>query len=159
MRPLPEADPGMPDIRSPLRYLWWNARRQSRALLTGIAFATLWWLVQALMPAVLGKGDRRRHRAGHPRPGHLVGGPARPRRWCRRSPASCATGSPSSTGWSAAYRTVQVTARQAARLGATLPKRLSTGEVVSVGNSDIAHIGGAMDILRAAPARSWRSSR
>ncbi|MFD0888648.1 ABC transporter ATP-binding protein, partial [Streptosporangium algeriense] len=48
---------------------------------------------------------------------------------------------------SAAYRTVQVTVRQATRLGATLPRRVSTGEVVSVGNSDIAHIGNAMDIL------------
>ncbi|WP_344749265.1 hypothetical protein [Streptosporangium vulgare] len=47
----------------------------------------------------------------------------------------------------AAYRTVQVTARQATRLGATLPKRMSTGEVVSVGNSDIAHIGNTVDIL------------
>src|SRR5690606_20557980 len=44
-------------------------------------------------------------------------------------------------------RTVQVTVRQATRLGATLPRRLATGEVVAVGNSDIAHIGNATDIL------------
>ena len=47
---------------------------------------------------------------------------------------------------SAAYRTVQVTVRQAGRLGATLPKRLATGEVVSIGTSDISHIGNAIDI-------------
>ncbi|GGP11885.1 ABC transporter ATP-binding protein/permease [Nonomuraea glycinis] len=146
MRPLPEADPGMPDIRSPLRYLWWNARRQSRALLTGIAFATLWWLVQALVPAVLGKGvDAVRAqdtRALLTWSAILLG----------LGLVQAVTGIMRHRfavfNWlSAAYRTVQLTARHAARLGATLPKRLSTGEVVSVGNSDIAHIGGSMDIL------------
>ncbi len=47
---------------------------------------------------------------------------------------------------SGAYRTVQVVTRQSTRLGATLPKRLSTGEVVSVGASDIHHIGDALDV-------------
>jgi ABC-type multidrug transport system fused ATPase/permease subunit len=46
----------------------------------------------------------------------------------------------------AAFRTVQVTIRHAAHLGATLPKRLATGEVVSVGIADISHIGNAMDV-------------
>jgi ABC-type multidrug transport system fused ATPase/permease subunit len=46
----------------------------------------------------------------------------------------------------AAYLTVQAVARQTTRLGATLAKRLTTGEVVSVGVADISHIGGAMDI-------------
>jgi ABC-type multidrug transport system fused ATPase/permease subunit len=45
-----------------------------------------------------------------------------------------------------AFRTIQVTSRQAVRLGATLPRRLATGEVVSVGISDCSHIGSAMDI-------------
>src|SRR5205814_8810340 len=46
----------------------------------------------------------------------------------------------------AGYRTVQVTVRQAVRLGATLPKRVATGEVVSVGTADIRQIANAMDI-------------
>ncbi|MGR6914667.1 ABC transporter ATP-binding protein [[Actinomadura] parvosata] len=146
MRCLPEADPGVPDLRSPLRYLWWNARRQAVPLLAGIAYATLWWLVQALMPAVLGKGIEA---VTAKNTGSLL-------TW---SAALLALGLLQAfTGimrhrmavfnWlAAAYRTVQLTSRQAARLGATLPKRLSTGEVVSVGNSDIAHIGSSMDIL------------
>jgi ABC-type multidrug transport system fused ATPase/permease subunit len=146
MRPLPEADPGMPDIRSPLRYLWWNARRQSRALLAGIAFATLWWLVQALVPAVLGKGvDAVRAqdtRALLIWSAILLGlGLVQAFSGIMRHRFAV-------FNWlSAAYRTVQLTAGHAARLGATLSKRLSTGEVVSVGNSDIAHIGSSMDIL------------
>jgi len=47
----------------------------------------------------------------------------------------------------AAYRTIQLTVEQANRLGATLPKQIATGEVVSIGNSDVSHIGGALDIL------------
>ncbi|MEO3793596.1 ABC transporter ATP-binding protein [Nonomuraea sp. B10E15] len=146
MRSLPEADPGVPDIRSPLRYLWWTARRQWPSLLPGIGFATLWWLVQALMPAVLGRGidavTAKDTRALLLWAGVLLAlGLLQAYTGLMRHRMAVHT-------WlSAAYRTVQVTARQAARLGATLPKRLSTGEVVSVGNSDIAHIGNSMDIL------------
>ncbi|MEO3805810.1 ABC transporter ATP-binding protein [Nonomuraea sp. B1E8] len=146
MRSLPEADPGVPDIRSPLRYLWWTARRQWPSLLAGIGFATLWWLVQALMPAVLGRGidavTAKDTRALLLWAGVLLAlGLLQAYTGLMRHRMAVHT-------WlSAAYRTVQVTARQAARLGATLPKRLSTGEVVSVGNSDIAHIGSSMDIL------------
>ena len=58
------------------------------------------------------------------------------------------------TNWlTAAYRTVQLVARQATHLGATLPKRVATGEVVAIGSNDLAHIGNAMDITaRAAGA-------
>jgi ABC-type bacteriocin/lantibiotic exporter with double-glycine peptidase domain len=50
------------------------------------------------------------------------------------------------TWLSAAYRTVQVISRHATRLGGTLPKRLTTGEVVSVGIADVSYIGDAMEI-------------
>jgi ABC-type multidrug transport system fused ATPase/permease subunit len=46
----------------------------------------------------------------------------------------------------AAMRTIQVTVRQANRLGATLPRRLDAGEVVAIGTADVSHIGGALDI-------------
>ena len=146
MRSLPAADPGVPDSRSAVRYLLWVARRQGLSLPVGIAFAILWWLGQALAPAALGRGVDAL--TAHD-PAALV-------RW---SLALLALGGLQAYAgimrhrsavyvWlSAAYRTVQVTVRQATRLGATLPKRLSTGEVVAVGNSDISHIGNAMDIL------------
>jgi len=47
---------------------------------------------------------------------------------------------------SAAYRTVQVTIAQTFRLGATLPKRLQTGDVVAIGASDTNHVGNSLDI-------------
>ncbi|MEV5411604.1 ABC transporter ATP-binding protein [Thermopolyspora sp. NPDC052614] len=146
MRSLPAADPGVPDSRSAVRYLLWVARKQGLPLPAGIAFAILWWLGQALAPAALGNGIDSL--TAHD-PAALV-------RW---SLALLALGvlqayagimrhrSAVYVWLSAAYRTVQVTVRQATRLGATLPRRLSTGEVVAVGTSDIAHIGNAMDIL------------
>ncbi|MCA2228022.1 ABC transporter ATP-binding protein [Nonomuraea aurantiaca] len=146
MRSLPEAEFGMPDIRSPFRYLWWNARVQALSLLGGIGFATAWWLLQALVPAVLGKGidavtakdtDALLTWSAI----MLVIGILQAFTGIMRHRMAV-------YNWlAAAYRTVQVTARQAARLGATLPKRVSTGEVVSVGNSDISHIGNSMEIL------------
>src|SRR5206468_9618869 len=45
-----------------------------------------------------------------------------------------------------AYRTIQIVSRHTTRLGATLPKRVATGEVVAIGTADIAHIGNALDI-------------
>ena len=47
---------------------------------------------------------------------------------------------------SASYRTIQVTVRQAGRLGATLPRRVAAGEVVSIGTNDVNHIGSTLDI-------------
>ncbi|MEV6031211.1 ABC transporter ATP-binding protein [Nonomuraea sp. NPDC052116] len=146
MRSLPEADPGVPDIRSPFRYLWWNARRQSAHLLVGIGFATLWWLVQALMPAALGKGIdavTAKDTGGLLLWASILFGLGLMQAFTGIMRHRMAV-----YNWlAAAYRTVQLTAGQSARLGATLPKRLSTGEVVSVGNSDIAHIGNSIDIL------------
>ncbi|RNL80294.1 ABC transporter ATP-binding protein [Nocardioides marmorisolisilvae] len=46
-----------------------------------------------------------------------------------------------------AYRVVQLVTRQATHLGATLSKRVATGEVVAIGTNDLSHIGNAMDVL------------
>jgi ABC-type multidrug transport system fused ATPase/permease subunit len=51
------------------------------------------------------------------------------------------------TNWlTAAYRTIQLVGRQVARLGGTLPRRVSTGEVVAIGTTDISSIGQVMDV-------------
>ena len=46
-----------------------------------------------------------------------------------------------------AYRTLTLVSQQAVRLGATLPHRLSTGEVVAVGTADLMRIGALMDVM------------
>ena len=46
------------------------------------------------------------------------------------------------TNWlTAAYRTVQLVTRQTVHLGGTLPRKVSTGEVVAIGTSDLSHLG------------------
>jgi ABC-type multidrug transport system fused ATPase/permease subunit len=47
---------------------------------------------------------------------------------------------------SAAFRVEQVVVEHAARLGAVLPRRISTGEVVAVTASDMEHIGDAYEV-------------
>ncbi|OUC92930.1 multidrug ABC transporter permease [Streptosporangium minutum] len=146
MRSLPVADPGIPDARSPIRYLCWIARMQAGPLLIGIGYAILWWLAMALVPEAMGKGiDAIRAKD---LPALLTWGAVLLGLGIVQAVAGILRHRMAVYNWlSAAYRTVQVTVRQSTRLGATLPKRMSTGEVVSVGNSDIAHIGNAMDIL------------
>ena len=51
------------------------------------------------------------------------------------------------TNWlTAAYRTVQLVGRQSVDLGGTLPRKVSTGEVVAIGTSDLEHLGNLMDV-------------
>jgi ABC-type multidrug transport system fused ATPase/permease subunit len=146
MRQLPVPDPGIPDHRSPRRYLIWIARTQLRSLLGGVTLGIIWMLSQALMPAVIGRAVDEGITAKDV--------PA----LCTWAGVLLALGVVQAISgvtrhrfavfnWlAAAYRTVQVISRQATRLGGTLPKRLTTGEVVSVGIADVSYIGDAMDV-------------
>ncbi len=146
MRELPVPDPGTPDHRSAAHYLWWVARQQWTTVSFGIAMGVVWMVAQAFMPAAIGAaieaGVGSRDTAALLRWAAVlfalgviqaVAGILRHR---------CAV-----VNWlSAAYRTMQLTVRHAGHLGATLPKRLATGEVVNIGTADISHIGNAIDI-------------
>jgi ABC-type multidrug transport system fused ATPase/permease subunit len=147
VKPLPEKDPGSPDHRSPARYLLWLLRAEWRSELAGVALGVGWMLSQALMPAAIGRaiGDGvagRDDRALITWSGVLLALGA----------VQAATGILRHRRavflWlSAAYRTVQVVTRHATRLGAALPKRLGAGEVVSIGLSDVSHLGDVADIV------------
>ncbi|MFC5187311.1 ABC transporter transmembrane domain-containing protein [Actinomadura harenae] len=147
MKDLPVPEPGIPDHRSPTRYLLWLVRVQRRSV-TGVAvLGTLFFLSQALMPAVIGRAIDAGVAAGDT--GALL-------RWAGALAALGVVQMVSSVtrhrlavfNWlSATYRTFQLVTRQTTRLGATLPKRLTAGEVVSVGISDVARIGDVLDIL------------
>ena len=159
MRFSPAGDPGTPDARSATRYLVWLAGRHPFIFGSGLALGVAWMLSQALMPAALGRaiGGRRRGAPGRGRPRDVGPGAARsgPGPGGRRGHAPPVRRLQLARR---AYRTVQVTVAAANRLGATLPRRVATGEVVSIGTSDVEHIGNAMDIPPAAPARSSPSS-
>ncbi|MEU5880369.1 ABC transporter ATP-binding protein [Spirillospora sp. NPDC047279] len=147
MKALPVADPGTPDHRSPARYLLWLSRTQVRPIIAGAVLGVIWMLSQALMPAAIGRAVDA---------GVAAKDGAALVTWAAVLLGLGAVQATSGVirhrmavfNWlAAAYRTVQIVVRQSTRLGGTLPKRLSTGEVVSVGVSDVAHIGDALDIL------------
>ena len=153
VRPLPLADPGTPDHRSAWRFLFWLMTGQWRTLVMGMLFGIVWMVAQAVLPAVIG---------------HAIDDGVAARdvpellRWTAtmavigvvQAAAGIMRHRFAVTNWlTAAYRTVQLVGRQATHLGATLPKRVATGEVVAIGTSDLSHLGNAMDVLaRAAGA-------
>lgn len=153
VRHLPLADPGTADHRSPGRYLWWLMKGQWRTLVMGMLFGIVWMVCQAVMPAVIGHAIDDGVAARDT--GALV-------QWTLamlgigvlQAVAGIVRHRFAVTNWlTAAYRTVQIVARQATHLGATLPKRVATGEVVAIGTNDLAHLGNAMDVTaRAAGA-------
>jgi ABC-type multidrug transport system fused ATPase/permease subunit len=147
MRELPLPDPGEPDHGSPARYLAWIARTLVRTMLGGMVLGIVWMVSQALMPAVIGRAIDEGIAAKDTRAlvawsgVLLILGAVQAVSGIMRHRFAV-------VNWlGAAYLTVQVVTRQTTRLGATLSKRLTTGEVVSVGVADVSHVGGAMDIV------------
>jgi ABC-type multidrug transport system fused ATPase/permease subunit len=146
MKQLPLADPGTPDHRSAARYLLWVARGQKATLLGGMTFGMLWMGAQAFVPAILGKAIDE---------GIAGGDTERLLEWTAllfavgvvQALAGIMRHRFAVSNWlSGAYRTVQVVTRKSADLGATLPKNLATGEVVSIGAGDLAYIGNLLEI-------------
>lgn len=147
MKTLPLVDPGTPDTRSPTRYLMWITRVQPLTVSGAVLAGIVWMTSQALMPAVIGQAID-----------HGVTERDTDQLWLwaglllavglTQAAAGIVRHRFSVTLWlDASFRSVQLIGRASARLGAALPKRVSTGEVVSVGANDMAHIGNSVDAL------------
>ena len=146
MQRLPYPDPGVPDLRTPLRFLRWVARGQWRTLSWGVLFGVIWMVSQALFPAAVGQAidlgiiakDRQALLIWG---GVLVGlgavgalaGAMRHRfaveNWLRAS-----------------FRCMQLIGYKAADTGEALPRRMPTGEVVATVASDSMRLGGLYDV-------------
>jgi ABC-type multidrug transport system fused ATPase/permease subunit len=147
MRELPLAHPGTPDLRSPTRFLLWVARGQVGTLALGVLYGVVWMAALAVVPALVGRAIDL---------GVAEGDTAGLLRW---SALILAAGLVSAiagilrhrvavVNWlTATYRVQQLLVRQAVRLGASLPRRVPTGEVAAVGSHDAERVGAAMDIL------------
>lgn len=133
----PHPDPGMPAARGPGRYLWWLVTSQPWRVLRGSLWGSLWMSGVVLEPylirGAIDDGLVARDRAA------LAG-------WAAAMTAvGLATAgvgllrhrTMTFVRMDAAYRTVQVVTRRVARLGAALPRRVATGEVVTVGTTDV----------------------
>src|SRR6266536_3180020 len=147
MHELSNPGPGKPDHESAARYLWWVARSQARGLFAAAAAGIVWMVAQALMPAVIGHAIDAGVTA---RDGGALAS------WTAvllglgviQAGAGVLRHRLSVLNWiGGSFLSVQVTVRKGVQLGATLPKRLAAGEVVSIGVSDVMQIGSAMDIV------------
>lgn len=136
----PHADPGEPDARGPGRYLWWVTRRQFGRVLLGATWGSLWMLGLTLPPYLISRAID-----DGLRPGNI------PVLGMWAAAVFVAAAGNGAIGMlrhrtmtfirlDAAMRTVQVVSRQASRLGAALPRKVATGEVVNIGASDVTHI-------------------
>ncbi|MES4902083.1 MULTISPECIES: ABC transporter ATP-binding protein [unclassified Streptomyces] len=146
IRDLPYPDPGLPDVRSGPRFLWWLGRNQ----LGGQVKAALWGLLHmaALVsfPVAIGFGVQAVVDGSGGRlalAGGLMAGLT----------AVTALGDTmlhraAVTNWiTAAARVQQLLARKAAELGSTLTRRVAAGEVVAVSTGDVEKIGWFVEAL------------
>jgi ABC-type multidrug transport system fused ATPase/permease subunit len=142
---IPLADPGNPDLRSPVRFLTWIARGQRRTVIAGAFFGAVWMGTQGVIPAALGQAvDAIIQRSG---PGLILwtsvvlglgilqaaAGVLRHRRAV-------------SNFLEAGVRVQQLIIRAAIRLGAGLPRQVGAGEVASLGTNDVMRIARLLDL-------------
>jgi ABC-type multidrug transport system fused ATPase/permease subunit len=141
---VPYPDPGVPDARSPLRYLWWLVTRQKWRVLLGATLATVWMVLLMVPPYLMARaiddGLRARNLA-------TLG------LWLAvlavTGGANAAIGIVRHRTMTfirndAGYRTVQAVVRHAVRVGAELPRRVTAGELVSIGAADLDRIARTM---------------
>ena len=143
---LPYDDPGIPDRRSPLRFLLWVGRQQKATLAGGIIFGIFWMLAQALMPFAIGAAIQRGI-AGHDNRALIewtlvllgLGG--------IQAVAGVMRHRFAVSNWiQASFRMAQIVGHHIARTGPAIRGRLSTGEVVATISNDAMRAGGAFDI-------------
>jgi ABC-type multidrug transport system fused ATPase/permease subunit len=142
---IPLADPGNPDVRSPVRFLSWIARGQRRTVFEGALFGAVWMGTQGVIPAALGQAvDAIIQRSGQ---GLILwagvvlwlgilqaaAGVMRHRRAV-------------SNFLESGVRVQQLIIRAAIRLGAALPRQVGAGEVASLGTTDVMRIARLLDI-------------
>jgi ABC-type multidrug transport system fused ATPase/permease subunit len=142
---IPLAHPGEPDLRSPVRFLFWVARGQRGTVLGGAFFGALWMGTQGVIPAALGQSvDAITQRNGSAlilwaivvlALGVLqaAAGVMRHRRAVSNFLEAC-------------VRVQQLVIRAAIRLGAGLPRQIGAGEVASLGTTDVVRVGRLLDI-------------
>jgi ABC-type multidrug transport system fused ATPase/permease subunit len=146
MRAFPGEDSPAPDLRGPWRYLLSMAASHWRIIAADCFFNVMWTGAQALTPAVIGEavnaGLIARHQAALIWWGLAIAGLGvvvavsamlveRYEMIVRVQPA---------------YQTMRLVTRQACDLGATVTRRVSAGDLLTVGVSDINLIGQALEV-------------
>ncbi|MDT9685013.1 ABC transporter ATP-binding protein [Streptomyces sp. TRM76323] len=140
------ADPGTPDHRSAARYLWWLTISQRQRVAGGTVIGTLWMVCLLLPPYLMQRAVDDGLQSG--KTGTLVGwvaalvGAALLNAWLGIMRHRIMT----RVRMDATFRTIKVVVAHSARLGAELPRRVSTGEVASIGVGDVAQMSQTLTI-------------
>ncbi|HEY6471136.1 MAG TPA: ABC transporter ATP-binding protein [Candidatus Dormibacteraeota bacterium] len=142
---IPLADPGIPDLRSPVRFLYWIAKGQRRTVIGGAFFGAVWMGTQGIIPAALGAAVNAIIQRDTTTLlvwtsvvfalGILqaAAGVLRHRRAV-------------SNFLEAAARVRQLVLRHAVDLGGALPRQVGVGEVGSIATTDVLRIARLLDI-------------
>ncbi|MGQ5264097.1 ABC transporter ATP-binding protein [Micromonospora sp. ZYX-F-536] len=134
---IPHPDPGVPDTRGPMRYLWWLVRCQPWRVVRGSLLGTAWMVGLSLRPYLIARAVDDGLRNRDTRALAL---------WV--AAIVVAGGGLSYLGTmrhrtmtfireDAKARSAAVVLRQVSRIGAALPRRAAAGEVATIGGSDI----------------------
>jgi ABC-type multidrug transport system fused ATPase/permease subunit len=138
--------PTAADLSSPLRFLFWLTRSQGRRVAQGTVLGIAWTIGLAVPPWVLSRAIDQ---------GFVAGDTAALVRW---SMVLLAVGvltallgigrhrTMTKVRMDASFRSVRATVAHTSRLGASLAHRVSTGEVVTVGISDVATVAQALTV-------------
>ncbi|MGW6961376.1 ABC transporter transmembrane domain-containing protein [Streptomyces chartreusis] len=140
-------DPGEPDCRGGWRYLWWLVMRQKTRSVVGALISSVWMVLLAATPYLMSRAVDDGLTAGDQ--GALAG-------W---TGALFAVGmfnawlsimrhrTMTRVRMDANFGTVKVLMGQAVRLGATLPRRIGAGEVVTIGVGDVQTISQSLTVV------------
>ena len=139
-------DPTVPDTRSPGRLLWWYVRHQGLLYGALILLSLTWVLPGATAPWVLGKAVDE---------GIIPGDTGRLVFWVAILLAVTIIGAGSGVvyhttavrAWLVAlYGTISLVTNKSVKLGHVLPRRVPTGEVLSVAGSDSNQFGSFIEV-------------
>src|SRR5262245_11956003 len=143
---IPHADPGRPDTRGPLRYMWWLVRRQPVRILRGSLIGTAWMVGLSVRPYLVARAiddGLRQHNTG----ALLM--------WAAVILAA---------GVGLAYlgimrhrtmtfiredataRSAGLLVRHLARVGSVLPRKMAAGEIATIGGSDIGYTSAVLTL-------------
>lgn len=137
---VPHADPGIPDARGPGRYLLWLVRKQPGRVALGLLFGSTWMVGLVVPPYLLARAIDDGLR---PRDATTLA------TWTAALALAGAVNAAigvlrhrtmTFVRLDAGFRTVQVVVRHAVAVGAELPRRVTSGEVVSIGAADLERV-------------------
>jgi ABC-type multidrug transport system fused ATPase/permease subunit len=137
---VPYAAPGVPDARSGLRYLSWLVKKQPGRVCLGVLFGSTWMVGLVVPPYLIAHAIDDGLRAHDMATLALWVGLIIVTGMANSAIGILRHRTMTFIRLDAGFRTVQVVVRHAVHVGAELPRRVSTGEVVSIGAADLDRI-------------------